>query len=70
MVDHAGEPGMVAEAVNDLHRIVEVTLRDDIVAQVSRMWVVICRYEILRTIVHGSSLMKIRRAKPTALFWF
>ena len=33
VVDHAGEPGMVAEAVNDLHRIDEVALRDDIVAQ-------------------------------------
>ena len=33
VVDHAGEPGMAAEAVNDLHRIDEVALRDDIVAQ-------------------------------------
>lgn len=33
VVDHAGEPGMADEAVNDLHRIDEVTLRDDIIAQ-------------------------------------
>ena len=33
VVDHAGEPGMADEAVNDLHRIDEVTLRDDIIEQ-------------------------------------
>ena len=38
---------MAAEAVNDLHRIEEVALRDDIVAQGLRMWAVIFRYEIL-----------------------